>query len=551
MSDYTVSDLIAEFLEKSGVQTAFGVISVHNIPMMDAISRRNRVRIVPARGEAGAAHMADGFARAGIGTGVLITSTGPGAANACGGLLEAWTASTPLLHITGQSKSEHIEMGRGTTHETQDQLGMLRSVGKGAFRIRKPQEAMAVLTQALLLARTPPCGPVSIEVPADIQRAAITRPAHLDTLSFKPDAPPRPDHQTIEQMAEMVRAARRPILWLGAGARVAGYGRTLQQLMDKGFACVSSWQGRGTVPETHPMSLGAMNGGGIPLIEEFYESCDLMVVLGSRLRGHETIDFSVKLPAKRIQVDLDLAAENRTYPCDLFVRGGVDQVIHRLLEQLDSWSPDPGFAADVAHTKERGRKAFKATLGPYSTFAEQLQPVLDQGVIFARDVTINHSTWGHRLTQLSTSEQNVYPVAAGIGQGLSLAIGAALSGQKTLCMTGDGGFMLGLGELWTAIQENADLTILVMNDAGYGVIRHIQDATGAGRRHETLAMPDLANLAQTAGLPFWRVSTSDTFGATVAEAIAQKGTTLVEVDMTAIGPHPPYFPYGPKAKAVD
>ena len=552
MTDYTVADLVAEFLERMGVKTAFGVVSVHNIPIMEAISRRNRVRIVSTRGEAGAAHMADGYARADSDLGVLITSTGPGAANACGGLYEAWTASTPMLHITGQSKTAHIEMGRGTTHETKDQLGMLRAIGKGALRIRNADEAMAVLTQAVIMAETLPKGPVSIEIPADTQRAAATRPAHMDSHTLAvPPSPPGPTGPVVDRMVEMVRAAKRPILWLGSGARVAGHGRGLGQLMDKGFACVSSWQGRGAVSEHHPMSLGAMNGGGIPLIEEFYASCDLMIVLGSRLRGHETIDFSVELPAKRIQVDIDPAAENRTYPCDLFVHGGVGQVIHSLLDGLDGWAPEPGFAEDVARVKARGRAAFKATLGPYATFAEQLQPVLDQGVIFARDVTINHSTWGHRLTRLSDSRQNIYPVAAGIGQGLSLAIGAALTGSRTLCMTGDGGFMLNVGELWTAIQENADLTIVVMNDAGYGVIRHIQDATGAGRRHETLAMPDLADLARTAGLPFWRVSTPETFGATVAEAVAHQGTSLVEVDMTAIGPHPPYFPYGPKAEAVD
>ncbi|MEM7745277.1 MAG: thiamine pyrophosphate-binding protein [Pseudomonadota bacterium] len=549
VTEFTVSDLIAAFLEGIGAETAFGVVSVHNIPVMDAISRRNRIRLVSTRGEAGAAHMADGHARAGQRLGVLITSTGPGAANACGGLYEAWTASTPLLHITGQSKTAHIEMGRGTTHETQNQLGMLRTVCKGAFRIRTPSEAMAVLTQAAALALTAPMGPVSIEVPADIQRSAVARPVHLDAFQLQVPPSPAPRTATLERMAGMVRTARRPVLWLGSGARQAE--TSVRALIDLGFACVSSWHGRGLIEEDHSMSLGAMNGGGIPLIEEFYESCDLMIVAGSRLRGHETVDFSVKLPAQRIQVDVHAAAQGRTYPCELFVQGDVGLVLTELCDGLGDWRPDPAFAGDVARVKERARNAFKATLGPYSTFAEQLQPVLDDGVIFARDVTINHSTWGHRLTQLHAPHTNIYPVAAGIGQGLSLAIGAALTGQRTLCMTGDGGFMLNVGELWTAIQENADLTILVMNDAGYGVIRHIQDATGAGRRHETLVMPDLADFARTAGLPFWRVSAPEDFGAALAEAVEQSGPTLVEVDMTAIGPHPPYFPYGPKAEAVD
>lgn len=548
---YTVADLVSEFLGELGVGMAFGVISVHNIPLMDAITRRNRIRIVPARGEAGAAHMADGYARVRGSLGVLITSTGPGAANACGGLFEAWTASTPLLHITGQSKSEHIERARGTTHETKDQAGMLAGICKGVFRIRHPEEAMAVLTQAVTMAKTIPAGPVTIEIPVDIQRAEVHRPAHLDHFRPAVPRPRKPHHEAMERMVEMVWSSRRPILWLGSGAQNVFSDLLFRRFLGLGFAHVSSWQGRGVVPEHLPMSLGAMNGGGIPLIEEFYESCDLMIVAGSRLRGHETIDFSVNLPGKRIQIDADPAAEGRTYPCDLFVEGSVGAVLHTLIGHLEYWKPDPVFAEDVARVKSRARAAFRATLGPYASFAEQLQPILDEGIIFARDVTINHSTWGHRLTQLHHPSQNIYPVAAGIGQGLSLAIGAAMTGRKTLCMTGDGGFMLNLGELWTAVQENVDLTILVMNDAGYGVIRHIQDATGAERSQETLAMPDLEDLARVAGLPFWRVSKPDEFGAKTAEAVAHTGPTLVEVDMTAIGPHPPYYPYGPKAEAVD
>ncbi|MFK7944009.1 MAG: thiamine pyrophosphate-binding protein [Paracoccaceae bacterium] len=546
---YTVADLVSEFLAGIGVQTAFGIISVHNIPMMDAITRRNRIRIVPARGEAGGAHMADGFARACGGIGVLITSTGPGAANAAGGLFEAWTASTPLLHITGQSKSEHIERGRGTTHETKDQTGMLASVGKGSYRIRSAGEALGTLTRAWHDAMMAPQGPVSVEIPADVQRTRLMRPDALDHLTL-PDVSAKPSGHALEHLAQMVRRARRPMLWLGSGARSAG--PAALKLMDLGFGCVSSWQGRGIVAEAHPMSLGAMNGGGIPMIEDFYADCDLMVVAGSRLRGHETVDFSVKLPDPLVQIDVDPSANGRTYPNSLFVHGDTGTTLATLAGALTGWTPDPAFRDDFAALKSKARAAFRATLGPYCSFAEQLQPMLDTGAIFARDVTINHSTWGHRLTQLGDPTQNIYPVAAGIGQGLSLAIGAALAdGRKTICMTGDGGFMLNVGELWTVIQEQVDLTILVMNDAGYGVIRHIQDATGAGRSQETLAMPDLAELAKTAGLPFWRVSKPGEFGPKTAEAFATHGPSLVEIDMTAIGPHPPYFPYGPKAEAVD
>jgi acetolactate synthase-1/2/3 large subunit len=295
-----------------------------------------------------------------------------------------------------------------------------------------------------------------------------------------------------------------------------------------------------------------MNGGGIPMIEDFYQTCDLMIVAGSRLRGQETIDFSMKLPPRRVQIDIDPAAENRTYPCDLFVRGDAAATLDALADALSDWSPDPAFADELAALKPRAQAAYRKTLGPYETFAEQLAAAMPADAIFARDVTINHSTWGHRLVPLRHPSQNIYPVGAGIGQGFSLAIGAALAdSRKVICMTGDGGFMLNLGELWTAVQERADMVILVMNDAGYGVIRHIQDATGAGRRYESPAVPDLEGLAALAGIPFRRVAEAPAFGPAMQAACAEPGPSLVEVDMTAIGAHPPYYPYGPKAEAID
>lgn len=554
-TDYTVADLVAEFLERLDIRTGFGVVSVHNIPMMDAISRRNRIRLVPTRGEAGGAHMADGYARVTGRMGLLITSTGPGAANAVGGLVEARFAATPLLHITGQTRTAHLGRGMGTTHDVEDQLGMLQSTGKAAFRVPSASEALGTLTRAAASALTAPCGPVSVEIPIDIQRAAIPRPAALETFELPIPARPVPNDAAMARLAEMVRGARRPMLWLGNGAADAG--PAAEALLDLGFAMVTSWNGHGTVSDDHPMSLGALNGGGVPMIEDFYESCDLMIVAGSRLRGHETIDFSVKLPTPLIQIDIDPAADGRTYANDLFVLGDAAATLTALGAGLQDWTPDPAFADDFARLKTSARAAFAATLGPYQTFSDQLRRAMPEDAVWARDVTINHSTWGNRLFPLHDPRANVYPVGAGIGQGLSLGIGAALGatemqpGRKTVCMTGDGGFFLNLGELWTAIQERADMVILVMNDAGYGVIRHIQDATGAARRYETFAAPDLKGLADLAGMPFWTVSSPEDFQATVAKALAVAGPCLVEVDMTKIGAHPAYFPYGPKAVAVD
>ena len=163
-----------------------------------------------------------------------------------------------------------------------------------------------------------------------------------------------------------------------------------------------------------------------------------------------------------------------------------------------------------------------------------------------RDVTQNNTTWGDRVFPVYSPHQSVFPVGAGIGQGLSLALGAAAAagGRKTICMTGDGGFFLNVGELWTAVQENLDLVVLVMNDRGYGVIKRIQDATAQGRRFfADLQGPDLGKLAALSDIPYFKCGSADTFGATVAKALAIKGLTMVEVDMTAVGEFPPYYPF--------
>src|SRR5690606_22704981 len=154
--------------------------------------------------------------------GVLFTSTGPGAANAVGGLVEARFAGTPLLHITGQTSTRFVDRGMGTVHDVPDQLGMLRSTGKAAYRIRTAQEAFGILTRAAVGPFSAASGPVSMEGPTDIQRAEVARPEALDAFVLRLPAPRRRAEADIERLATLVLGARRPMLWLGNGAAAAG-----------------------------------------------------------------------------------------------------------------------------------------------------------------------------------------------------------------------------------------------------------------------------------------------------------------------------------------
>ncbi|WP_313333565.1 thiamine pyrophosphate-binding protein [Comamonas sp.] len=542
---FNIGDLVAQFLHAIDTELVFGIISVHNIPIMDGIARQGGIRVVMTRGEMGAAHMADGYARRSGKLGVLVSSTGPGAANTVSGLLEASFASTPLLHITGQVPRKFLGRDTGATHNVRDQLGMLQSVCKASYRIERAEDALRILQQAATEALAAPMGPVSIEIPIDVQKQPIPQGDAGASLALPPiPASPRASDADIAQLAERVRAARRPMLWVGRGA--IDCGAPLQQLLDRGFGMASSWAGRGIVPEDHACNLGGLNGTGAPEVIAFYESVDLMVVVGSRLRGQETVDQSLALPSQRVQIDLDPAAEGRSYDCAQFVCGDARDVLERLVAALGNYQAEPGYREQFADMKQRARQAFAGTLGPYAGFAEQLRSQLPRNAVWARDITVANSTWGNRLFEVYGPRDAMHPVGAGIGQGLPLGIGAAFAarGAKTVVLSGDAGFMMNVCELWTAMQEQLDMLLIVMNDAGYGVIKHMQDANFGGRRvYGDLAPPDYALLAQSAGMAYRKLGRADGLAEAVAQLAGAPGLAILEVDMLAIGEAPPYFPY--------
>ena len=542
---YTVGDLVAEFLARIGVETCFGIVSVHNIPMLDGIGRRNAIRYVMCRNEMGGAHMADAYARVTGHLGVMFSSTGPGAANTVPGLVEAQFAGSSLLHITGQTPTKFIDRDMGSVHDVPGQTQMLAAVSKAAYRVRSAEEALGVLTRAAAEALTPPRGPVSVEIPIDIQRTVIKRPAQLDSLVLPIPPALAPDEAALADAVEILARAKRPMLWLGNGAKEAG--AAAMRLMGLGFGAVSSWNGRGIVPEDHPMTLAGLHGNGSPRVQEFYKGVDAMLVVGSKLRGHETMEFALKLPETLIHVDVNPAANGRTYTSKVFVAGDAALTMDALADRLaGKMQVDPGYAGEFQAMKAKAFAEFAEGCGPYAEFPAILRRALPRDALWVRDITISNSSWGNRIFPVYGPRDAVHPVSAAIGPGLPMGIGAAMAGKgrKTIAMVGDGGFALNQTELWTAVQERAELIVMVMNDRGYGVIKHIQGALQDGRFfYGDLISSDLQKLAAVAGLPSFRVASAGDLGPVIEKAVATPGPSLVEVDMTAIGAFPPYAPY--------
>jgi len=544
-----VGDLVAEFLQQIGVSTTFGVISIHNIPMLDAIGRRTAIRVVMARGEAGGGHMADAYARVSGELGVLFTSTGPGASNAAGAIVEARFAGTPMLHLTGQTATPNMDLGQGAVHDVPDQLGMLKSISKTAYRVRSAATAFGTLVRAATEALTPPMGPVSVEIPIDIQRTKIARPAELASLSLPIPLANPGNAATLDEIAVRMKSAKRPLLWVGNGGKFAG--AEVARWVDLGIPVITSWNGRGVLPEDHPMSLAST--ATTPEVGEFLKTVDLLIVAGCRLRGHETADMSMPLPENLIQIDIDPAANGRTYASTIFHCGEAGAALGALADRLSSGgglSIDPALAADAAAAKQAAYDNFPKALGAYETFPAQMRAAMPRDAVFVRDITLNNSTWGNRVFPLYNPRDNVYPIGAAIGPGMQLGIGAAIgaNGRKVVSMCGDGGFFLNLTELWTAVQEKTDIVFVVMNDKGYGVIKHIQDSLYGGRHYfGDLLGPDLEKLSAMAGINYAKVDKADGLEAAVSGAFEVPGPSIVEVDMKAIGDFPRYFKPPPYA----
>lgn len=543
----TVGDFIAQYLADIGVEVMFGVISIHNMPILDAVARQDRIRFVAARGEAGAMNMADAYARVSGKLGVVITSTGTAAGNAAGAQVEALTAGSPVLHITTQVDTEFADRDRAAIHDVPRQPDMLKGISKSYFRMWDANSAIGALTAAVTSAISAPMGPVSLEIAVDVQRS----PMKIESKVYPPQ-PVRiqPNLAAVADIAERVKAAKRPMLWLGGGAR--GAEKQANELAKRGFGVVTSTNGRGVVSEDNPANLGAFNM--TPDTQKIYDSCDLMIVAGSRLRGNETRNNKMPLPQPLIQIDADAFQGGRNYPVEIFAHGDAELTLQALLDLLpEKLDTDPNLAFDIASARAKGEGQLRETLGEYQRVAEDLHARVFEGEHpWVRDVTISNSTFGNRYVKIARPCLGVHALGGGIGQGVSMGIGAAIASgdKKAVTLLGDGGTMLGLAELITAVDENANLVYVLMNDQAYGVIQNIQDAQYDSRRHYSkVAVPDFEKLCASIEMPHIKVAHVDDFGVALDQALAMSGPVVLEVDMVAIGPFAQAFA-GPPAGAA-
>ncbi|MFS0691569.1 thiamine pyrophosphate-binding protein [Streptomyces nitrosporeus] len=521
-------DLLVTVLRELGIDTVFGIVSVHNLPLVEAVDRE--LRFVPVRHEASAVNAADAYGRARGTLGCALTSTGTGAGNAAGSLVESLSAGSSVLHVTGQVESGFLGSGRGFIHETKDQLSMLRAVSAYAATVPDTEQAGRILREAARATLTAPGGPASVEWPIDLQYAAQT-----DTGTGLPPAPrpPAPAPAVLAAAGELLASARRPVIWAGGGAATAG--EELTRLLETtGAALLTSNSGRGSVPEDHHQVIG--NFATAPAARALLADADVLLTVGTHFRSNETADYTLGLPAAHIQIDIDAAALGRVHPATHPLHGDAAATLTALLPHART--AEAGWGDRTAAVRTEVRQALHTGIGPQAAICDAIRAALPREAVVARDVTIPSSSWGNRLLEMYDPKDNVFPRGGGIGQGLGMGIGAALArpDAPTVVIAGDGGLAVHLGELLTLAQERPRLTLIVFNDGGYGVLRNMQDRYGDRRSGVDLTTPDFALLARACRLPYARIAAEHEAAEVIGAAVAGDGPTLVEVDLAALGP---------------
>jgi len=536
MAELTGGDAVVEALLALDVGHVFGIASVHNLPICDAIHRRDGIRLVPVRHEQAAVHAADGYARASGRLGVALTSTGPGTANAMGGLFEAATASSRVLLITGQVERTSYGQGRGVLHEAEHQVPMLRSLCRRIETVRHGEDVGPAVVRTAVDVLSGRGQPGAVEIPIDLQRARTNRsPLPVPRPFFE-----LPSSRLVDEAARRLTAARRPLLWAGGGVIASDAAAAFRSLAEQiGAPVVTSIEGRGAIPEGHPLCLGPIADYAAlrPVIEE----ADLVLAVGTRFQLSTAGQQALSLKGVLVHADADASVIGRVHRAEVALVGDARATLERLVGLLDGHvgKLDAEYLARAASARAQARADSLAAIGhDHAQIMDAIRSRTPQDAVIVKDVTVAALVWANRWLEVHQPRTSIRPVSVGIGPGLPLAVGAAIAtGRRTVLIQGDGGLMASLGELATAAQEEAPVVICVFNDRGYGVLRWAQDTFFGGRRTGVdLATPDFVTLAAAVGVPGEAVASSAEFPSAFTRGLEADGPYLLDIDLSNLAP---------------
>ena len=535
MPNLTGGQAITESLKAQGVDTVFGIISIHNLDLFDALfDQQDSLRFVGGRLELGCGFMADGYARATGKPGVLITSTGPGAADSMGAMGEAYFSGSPLLQVTTNVESDFIGQGRNTTHETKDQLRMFEAVTDWNAMIGEVESIPDHLMEAFQRFGNRRPRPIELELPTDL----LGNRADVEILGPRDAGIPQGDPAMVELALQLLLKARRPAIVVGEEVQMLGGTDEIVRLAEAlGAPVVTSDGAKGAFPEDHPLSLGQMLGGriwGENPAQKWLSTCDAVVILGSIMPYRSTAGVQLKLPETVIHVLLDGDSIGKNYAAAVPIVANSQAVARQWLDAIGDSDVGKGqsYLNEVASVKNDIHRTLQETWGNELRVFEAIREVAPRDTIFSLDPTVPASR-AARCLPIYGPRTYMHPHGwAGLGFAFPAGLGAKVGkpDSPVVCITGDGGFQYNFQELATAAQYGIHPVILMFNDNAWGVLKKYQQDRFGDRLFATdLVNPDFAKLFDSYGFGATRVSTVAELGPALDAAISSGETHLVEV----------------------
>ena len=556
------ADVVCEALLRQGVDVVFGFPGGVLLPLYDVLGDYPELRHVLVRHEQGAAHAADGYARATGKVGVCLATSGPGATNLVTGIGTAMLDSIPMVAITGNVAAALL--GKDAFQEI-DITGITLPMTKHNYLVRDADELPHVFAEAFHIARTGRPGPVHIDITKDALQQE-TQARHPDSEAVLAAIPGfRPNFEghsrQLRLAAKLIDESARPVILAGHGILLAQAWDQLRAFAEKTQIPVAhTLLGVGAMDETHPLSYGYMGMHGWKHVNRAIQSSDLLIALGMRFDDRVTGKVSTYATgAKIVHVDIDPAEIGKNVSVDVPIVGDVGRVLAALTPLVAQRRPEDraSYFAKLAEWRREsesrswhGSGAWRDGLLSADYVIEQIGAATDHDATLVSDVGQNQM-WMARYAGYRRPNSHLSSGGLGtMGYALPAAMGAAVGrpDKETWAICGDGGFQMTLQELATLVQDHIPVRIAILDNNKLGMIRQWQELIYAGNYHSShLLGPDFLKLADAYGIPAFRATTPDEVPAAIAAARAIDGPTLVHF---RIADEQNVFPMMPAGKGL-
>ena len=529
----TGAQIIIQMLERQGIRTIAGIPGGANLPLYDALGQSEQIRHVLTRHEQGAGFIAQGMARATGKPAVCFATSGPGATNVLTAIADAKLDSIPVICITGQVP--YAMIGTDAFQEV-DTYGMSIPITKHNFLVRSARELLWVIPEAFRIALSGRPGPVLIDVPKDVQ---------ADWVEFEkwpdpgcPDPFPHFDLADLKKAALLINRSRRPILYIGGGVIQSGAGPLTADLAEKAsIPTVMTLMGLGALPTDHPLSLGMLGMHAARYANFALEECDLLIAAGVRFDDRATGKVAEFCPdAEIIHIDIDTSELDKIKTSHVGITGDVGGVLQALLPMVNKASRNE-WLDFVSELKQGHPLRFSGEDDPLSPYGltKLVARLLGEEAIVVTDVGQHQM----RTAQAYPFRHPRYWLTSGglgtMGFGLPAAIGAALACPDcpVVCFSGDGSLLMNIQELATAVEQNVNVKIILMNNNSLGLV-HQQQELFFGKRifaSDYKTRVDFVKIAEGFGMKAFDLNGSGNPEAELAKTLTEPGPVLIHASV--------------------